>query len=774
MFESLRGLQKSNAKDHMRQLLRALLPLVLALCVQTSAQSTAWNTVLPASRATSQWALAGAGAIPARPSPANNCSTLGTAGQSPTFTQSVTFTQINSALAACASGKVVFLNAGTYNLTSGVHFHAVSGVTLRGAGADQTIVVPSDYDGCQGAFAGICMGDQDGEYSAGVPTGHTANWTGTNGVSGTYTQGATTVTLDSITGLSVGMEIFLDQLSDTTDPGDIYNGQFGSGTGAQQTCVSCQNPNRSGRNQFQTSLVTSITGTGPYTVTVNPPVYMPNFRTAQSPGAWWPTLQPITGDGVENMTLDGSARASGGGGLVVFYNCVQCWVKGVRTIKPLDSHIKMWYGNLFDTVRDSYMVGSTPHGGSSSQSYGVDGYTGTANLVENNIMQDVSTALQMEGQTGTVLGYNYVTNTTNYAGDQWMLGAMSEHSPSNNYQLWEGDDTVEFIADDIHGGAFFTTYYRSRSTGLQAGAIQQTVPAYNYAWNRYTTYIGNVLGTVGYHNSYQSVAGDGSSNNTCYHSVFTFNWGGNCGSWGVGGGPQDDSLGTATAIRWANYDVVNNAVLLCTGVHTPTANCLGNERGTAAPTYPGLTSPSSTLPATFYNANYTNFWQTPFSAATPYPPIGPDVTTGSGPGGHTNLIPAHIVYQNLVEDPVYTIANPVTAASCSTSSGVPVVTLTSVGAVTLWNSNLIIVKGMNPSGYNTPAINTGTDRVQVSSSDNVSVITYQLPGASCPGSYVSGGTLDGPVVFTFNASTFFQALATGSPSAPRGLSAVVQ
>src|ERR1051326_1280550 len=49
-----------------------------------------------------------------------------------TLSPGATFTQINSAIAACNNG-VVFLNPGTYTLAGGIVFNNKSNVTLRGA-----------------------------------------------------------------------------------------------------------------------------------------------------------------------------------------------------------------------------------------------------------------------------------------------------------------------------------------------------------------------------------------------------------------------------------------------------------------------------------------------------------------------------------------------------------------------------------------------------------------------------------------------------------------
>ena len=57
-----------------------------------------------------------------------------------TLNPGATATQINAAITACPSGQVVSLAAGTYSISDdGVVMK--SGVTLRGAGADKTLLV---------------------------------------------------------------------------------------------------------------------------------------------------------------------------------------------------------------------------------------------------------------------------------------------------------------------------------------------------------------------------------------------------------------------------------------------------------------------------------------------------------------------------------------------------------------------------------------------------------------------------------------------------------
>src|SRR5438874_4468501 len=122
----------------------SVVPLFISGCL--CAQS--WSGVLDPSRAI-DWAQAGAGAIPNR---TNVCASLN---------PGATVSQINSAISGCPAGQVVFLNAGTYSGLNG-QILLNKGVTLRGAGPDQTFLVWSGGGSCQGFGADICVYNQDG------------------------------------------------------------------------------------------------------------------------------------------------------------------------------------------------------------------------------------------------------------------------------------------------------------------------------------------------------------------------------------------------------------------------------------------------------------------------------------------------------------------------------------------------------------------------------------------------------------------------------------
>src|SRR5262245_22861815 len=142
------------------------------------------------------WTQAGApGGIPKR---TTICATLN---------PGATAAQINSAIAACPANQVVKLNAGTYNLTTGIVFSNKNNVTLRGAGPDQTFLVFTAGNACGGLGGDLCFMNGDTNDS-GNPR-NIANWTAG------YAQGTTTITLSANTAgatkPSVGTMLILDQ-----------------------------------------------------------------------------------------------------------------------------------------------------------------------------------------------------------------------------------------------------------------------------------------------------------------------------------------------------------------------------------------------------------------------------------------------------------------------------------------------------------------------------------------------------------------------------------
>src|SRR6202171_3341857 len=170
---------------------RSLWLFLIILCYSSYSHAQAWSGIIDPSRAI-DWSRAGT-TITNR---TTICATLSPGASS---------SQISSAITNCPANQVVFLNAGTYNLSGGINFGGHSNVTLRGAGPIQTVLQFSSGDGCGGQGGDICVIGSNPAFvgsSQVQPGGSNAHsWTAG------YAKGATQITLDSTSGLSAGSEI---------------------------------------------------------------------------------------------------------------------------------------------------------------------------------------------------------------------------------------------------------------------------------------------------------------------------------------------------------------------------------------------------------------------------------------------------------------------------------------------------------------------------------------------------------------------------------------
>jgi hypothetical protein len=570
--------------------------LILVLTNPTLAQAQAWSGIIEPNRAT-DWTSPGvAGGIPNR---TTLCATLN---------PGATAAQINSAIASCPANQVVFLNAGTYNLSSGITFGSKSNVTLRGAGADRTLLVFSNGISCQGLPSTVCI------MSAGVSEESPPN--STTWTAG-YAVGTTVITVGSTSGMQVGRILILDQLNDSSDGGGIF---VCSTTNCSDEGGNA--PGRNNRGQLQLVKVAAINGNQ---VTITPPLRMPNWRASQSPGVWWNGSAPmVTGNGVEDLTVNVSA-ATGENGIVMLY-VSDCWVKGIRTINPDRSHVWL-YKSMRITVRNNYFYGGQ---GDHSQSYGVEGYATGLNLVENNILQHVTGPIKHNGsETGSVVGYNFSIDdnyTAEGSAPGWVIPTVGLHEVGISHLLHEGNDGLGLLHDDIHGTTHFITVFRNHFYGdvwNNPPKTDNTAVINIASYGRFYNIIGNVLGRTGYYNTYQANLTESP------RAIYALGW-------SPESAVPDDPRTAATMFRWGNYDTVNNAVRF-----------LASEVPSADSFFANPVPASQTLPPSMYLSGPPSFWSTPWGTP-PWPPIGPDVTGGNiaGWGGHANKIPARLCYEN--------------------------------------------------------------------------------------------------------------------------------
>lgn len=659
--------------------------LFLLAVFSLSAYSQAWSTFLNPSRAI-DWTTAGF----ALPSYTTNCSTQPTL-LTGSGNASANTTAIQNALTSCDSThNVVNIPSGTYyvaGFTYGSQGHQV----VRGAGPNSTDVIFTTYAGCAGLGHGACMLAGNWTYSGDssvLPPSGTRQCLWSAG----YAQGTTSITLSNCGGSPpVNQTIILDQANDLSDTGGVYMCDTNvSG------CTYEAGGNNYGReingNWYSEQQVTYITGVtslggGSYTVTISPGVYFTNIRSGQNPGAWWPGF--VQNDGIENMTLDSTAIAGGGGALAMF-SCYQCWAKNIRFIDGARNDV-LFYQSMQPVVRDSYFFGAQS---SAATSYTIELDSTSGFLIENNITQQVTAPMTFaESSTGGVIGYNFAVKNI-FADGTWTWAIFMSHATGSNFNLFEGNDVYSMVGDNASGPSDQVTMFRNFLTGYQPGTTNTTVPFIMRANIRNLNYIGNVLGQPGYHTQYQTYAtstttGTGGANE--YKSIYDFGWGGTgptCAN-NPGQSTPCDPLTFSTAMRWGNYDVVNAATRWNSTEASPAAVTYVNANFTSS----YFSSLAQTLPASLYHASQPSWWP----SGKAWPPIGPDISSGnlgicsgtySGAqgtaagqctggtltaawAGHANSIPAQDCYLNVMHGPPDGTGNVLNfdASVCYGSSG---------------------------------------------------------------------------------------------------------
>lgn len=703
---------------------------IAALCFPSSAGAQAWSGILDPSRAW-DWTSGVGFSIP---SYSVNCATQPslTAGSG---NAGANATAIASAISSCdATHNVVNIPSGTY-YTAGIQYGGKSNVVVRGAGANSTYLfdtVPSG--GCGGyPAAGVCMaGNSIYAQSTAVNPGagnNVCSWTAG------YAQGSSSITLGSCGNGAppVGTILVLDQKDEGADNGGYVPC---SSFDAAWNCTQKGNisANAAGRviggiqySQQQNTIVQSVSGSGPYTVTISPGVYFNNIRTGQTPGAWWASTN-MTLAGLENLTIDHSTDTSTNiGGLMIW--CKDCWVQGVRSISAITNHIDS-ISDFAPVIQNNYLYGSQ-HAGSSS--YAVEMLEVSGGLVQNNIIQNTTSPDIKDAVSGSVTAYNF-TPYINFG--NYMQGMYASHNSGSAFNLLEGNATTEFLADDVWGTSFNITMFRNQAVGWQPTYVQQTYPISINTYDRGFNIIGNILGEPGYHTQYEAYAtsptagvhrithggstsgGPGTVNQSIYEIGWTDTAGlGVCtnppGSSSVLGATNDgcDALSWTTMMRWKNYDTVNGAVISDTTEASPGA----------VPYIAANPAPTSPLPSSFYLTGKPSW----FGSLT-YPSYGPDVTSGTtgictsgtfnglwvtnsgqcGGGGftahawagHANANPAQNCYLNVMNGPpdgsgTVLAFNPITCYAGSSPTLVSIAVTPTTPTVTVGNTQAFIATG---------------------------------------------------------------------------------
>ena len=393
------------------------------------------STIIPADRRI-DWTYCGIpGGIP-------NRTTIYT-----TLNPGATAAQINSAIAACPSGQVVYLAAGTYTLTGMIDLDDTYGVTVRGAGAGQTIINSS--------------------VTGNIITTHETGFFSPLGIASGYTKGSTSIVMsDTPTDFMIGHLMKVYQDDDTT----LVMAKTGPG----------KNLNTIHRITNKVGNTLTFTPPLPYTLTagLNP--------TATTMPAIRATLT-----GIENLTLNSTGGSCDR--IINMVNSDRCWIKGVETHNSDSSFIFIW-DSVQCEVRRCY-IHHALNSPANPDGYGVYLYGGSAfNLVEDNIFTEMFMGVLQTTSGCNAILYNYFWKMTAYSLN-WQLQAMnSSHGAHPLMTLWEGNMAEQFQADGYHGSCSHQTLLRNWIHGLHPTNTANRKIVDLDRGSYYFNIVGNILG----------------------------------------------------------------------------------------------------------------------------------------------------------------------------------------------------------------------------------------------------------------------------------------
>jgi hypothetical protein len=483
---------------------------------------------------------------------------------------------INACLKGIASGEVAYLPAGTYVIAASIVVPANK--TLRGAGPASTILLAqSDLP--------------SGHYGANVfiGGGYTDAAVGGTAIVSGMTKGSTELTLADASGAVAGGHVTLTELNDATIPVS----EVGSG-GA---CTWCGLYGSNGkRARMQIAKITAVSGK---TITIEPPMYF-TFSGANSPQAHVAPAY-VEFAGVEDLTVkNGAGTTSGAQANIEMQGAANSWVKNVRVDTCGTRCIDLELDVYRNEIRDSTITHCVDHG-NSDHCYGLQISGGSGNLVENNVFDDTSDGVITVSASGNVIGYNVMHGCHRTQGmTQWFWGDEWTHGGHASYDLWEGNELNAIVWDVYWGSNSHDVAFRNRIHGFDETVtydsyLQEVGTVLTFYNNHVMSEVGNVLGTAGFHDSYEVRNKDGWTEKPIY------------GTGATGGGKvAGDDVAFTSTLRHANYDYFTKSVKLCSDTGEP-----GCQGGSADPA----------LPASLYLGARPAF----FTKCEPWPPIGPDV-----------------------------------------------------------------------------------------------------------------------------------------------------
>lgn len=554
-----------------------------------------------------------------------------------TIAAGATTATIQTAINNCTANHFVLLGAGSFTLSAALHFNS-SSIELRGSGPTSTTIVENGNN--------ILFGDGPANQGS-TPSGLTVtNLT-------TLTQGSTVLTVASTAGMSSGQVVMIYEANDT-----YVNPVGNEGNENATMCPSSPGLNFFGcstRSMAEMHQITNV-NSGANQITIEAPGLSKLYASGLTPQVFfWSTTGPTSSNGIQNVKIDagdGSANHTATDFAVAFVFCNSCWAKNIAVVNAHRAGIYALYSYKTE-IRDSYVAASNTAGAPTE--YGIEVDRTSLFKVENNIMFGVTSPVVIETAYGGVVGYNY---TLNSATDN-LFPTLDSHLAHTSFILFEGNATSFIDWDMVHGSASHGSHFRNFMWGTNPNKTNFRTPINFDAYQRYMNMVANVLGDPTLHTQYVCDQANPQGSDNFIYGIGWFN-----GCFGVG--TSYDTVTETSLMRWGNWDGVTwkangntNGIRECTGSGAGNAACTASETANGDATFPGLASPATSFPSSFYNGvtgtfascgTGLSFWKNPGSGTCPiYPPIGPDVTCSTNcvanTAFHVTKIPAQLCYE---------------------------------------------------------------------------------------------------------------------------------
>jgi Domain of unknown function (DUF4082) len=464
--------------------------------------------LLPPDRdASANWKMAGLQSIGGIPNRTTICATL-----SPIGGGADDVPQIDAAIANCPAGQVVSLTAGTFIVPEGEYIWFGNSVTMRGAGAGNTILhrptsgqcpVPPGYGTTVGCYPGG-VGTQPSVLvlmsSYPIYQGPTLS---SCALTADVAKGDMTATVTSscASNFHAGDIVILDELSNHTLMQDTefpqaqvwaspdyrvtYHIHSPSQPGDDGAAIQCNYVVSCDRITNEHKQIASVSGN---TITFDSPI-MISYRVSHVADLWSYSTPMLKQAGLEGVTAEYSDN-----GVLQMQWCAYCWFENVEVRYYIGAGVE--FNSSFRSQLEHAYIHEAAFPQPGGGAYAIDQQFDTSEiLIENSISVLSDKVIVARGSgSGSVIAYSYFDMEYIYGDCCWVeIGLNASHFVGPHHILFEGNWAPNMDSDTTHGNSIYITYFRNWSTGIRSEFVGLDGSTYNDAANN--------CGTAGYSGS---------------------------------------------------------------------------------------------------------------------------------------------------------------------------------------------------------------------------------------------------------------------------------